>query len=351
MSVTFISSGQKVYVESSPEGTRNVKLKPAIYTLECSREEGLHLLDIQDKYSLPKKVYGKHEEAVKRVIHTHLSKKGNTGILLTGLKGTGKSLFVKFLSNQMLKQGYPIIQVNKAYSGEDLFNFVENLGDCVILFDEFGKNYSPYNSSGTPSQSSLLSMLDGLSNSKRLHLFTENSQDDITQYMINRPGRVHYHFKYNRLSNDIIKEFCEDSEVPKEVTEELLALVSKIKVLSFDVVKCLIDEWKLYGGALEDLIHTLNITLLSDTNKGSLKIISYIAADGTTIDFSKLEARLMGDYVYLDLKNTGDSYAFNSIQNERLDLSSVISVDGDIYTFKTDKGSVVKLYIDTPLNN
>lgn len=352
MSVTFISSGQKVYVESSPDGTRNVKLKPAIYTLEFSREEGLYLLEIQDNYTLPTKVYGNHEEAAKRVIHTHLSKKGNTGILLTGLKGTGKSLFVKFISNEMLKLGYPVIQINKAYSGEDLFNFVENLGDCVILFDEFGKNYYPYNGGGnTPSQTSLLSMLDGLSNSKRLHLFTENNSQDITQYMINRPGRVHYHFKYNRLSKEIIQEFCEDSGLPKEVTEELINLSTKIRVLSFDVVKCLIDEWKLYGGPMEDLLSVLNITTISDKQNGVCKLISFINEKGEAEDVSKYTASISGNYFYIDPKGSSVENGWPSSSNSlRLDMSNVSEIEDDIFVFKTEQGQEVKILTTSPMN-
>jgi len=357
MSVTFISSVQKIYVERSPEGTRNQKLTPAIYTLEVSREEGFFLLNIQDKYTLPEKTYGNHEEAAKRVIHTHLSRKGNTGILLTGLKGTGKSLFVKTISNLMIDLGYPVIQITKAFKGEDLFNFIENLGDCVLLFDEFGKNYSPYNQHGAPTQNSLLSVLDGLSNGKRMHLFTENSIEDISQYMINRPGRVHYHFKYNRLSKDVVKELCADYGLPEEVTNELIELSTFIKVLSFDVVKCIIEEWKLYGGELKGLLETLNITLVTDSNSRVFEVISYVDKNGAPKDHTRVEARLSGDTLFIDeilpsSQTFGSGYGKNEDSlTDRVEFNDVIGIDDEIYTFKSKRGNIIVIHINTPIGN
>lgn len=229
MSVNFIKAGQKTFVEKMPDGIRNLELEAKLYSLEFSRDEGFHLLDIADKYTLPEKTYGDHKSAAERVIKTHYSKRGNTGILLTGLKGTGKSLFVKFIANALIELGVPVIQINKPFHGEEMFNFIENIGNCALIFDEFGKNYTSYSNTNGPNQAGLLSLLDGLGNSKRLHLFTENDVGLISEYLINRPGRVHYHFKYARLSDEIIKEYCADLSIPDEIVKELLTLTTKLK--------------------------------------------------------------------------------------------------------------------------
>lgn len=352
MAVSFISSGQKVYVESFPEGARNVKLPPAIYSLESSREEGLFLLKIQDSYILPEKVYDNLEQVAAKVIRTHHNKQGNTGVLLTGLKGTGKSLFVKFISNQMLSQGFPVIQINKAYGGEELINFVENLGDCVLLFDEFGKHYTPYSnhSPGAPSQNSLLSMLDGLSNSKRLHLFTENDPNDISEYLINRPGRVHYHFKYNRLSNKVIEELCKDAQLPEDITKELIALSSKIRVLSFDAIKCLIDEWKLHGGELEQLLNTLNITLINNNQNHKLELLSYVDIDGNSHPVDKFIVKLGGESFTISPRETDPMGRLSPHNVLSLGFFNLTSIKNDVYTFKTDSGSEIKILSTVPIN-
>lgn len=340
MTVNFILSGQKTFIENIPEGIRALKLKPAIYSIECSREEGFFLLNIGETYTLPEKTYGDHTQAAERVIKTHYSKKGNTGILLTGLKGTGKSLFVKTISNMMLTLGIPVIQINKPYSGEDIFNFIENLGDCVLLFDEFGKNYSCYGSSGSqPTQAGLLSLLDGLSNSKRLHLFTENKVESISEYLIDRPGRVHYHFKYNRLSSLVITELCKDMEVPDNVTAELIELSTTVKTLSFDVVKCLINEWKLYGGKLVDHLQVLNIALCDNPKDVKVKLVSVIRNDGTVIPVEELVAtiRPQSGTVSIDKKGEPNLGYRNSFMNFYLDLP--VKIEEDLYTYVCEEGN------------
>ena len=347
MSVNFITAGQKTYVEKFPEGLRNVELKAKVYSLEFSREEGFYLLDIADKYTLPAKTYGDYKSAAARVIKTHFNKKGNTGILSTGLKGAGKSLFVKFIANAMLELNVPVIQINKAYQGEEIFNFIENIGNCVLVFDEFGKNYSQYSNPSQPTQAGLLSLLDGLGNSKRLHLFTENDVGTISEYLINRPGRVHYHFKYARLSDEIIKEFCEDQGVPDEIIKELLGLSSKLKVLSFDIVSCLINEWKLHGGKLIDHLNILNISLCRNPNDEDVKIISFVRADGTKIPPKDFRIDYRDNYINMNLQITENGYT-RSEYLDALRLDEAISVKGDIYKFSTRVGDVVTMKIKTP---
>lgn len=359
MPVTFINSGQKTYVESSPEGMKTTKLKPAVYSIEFSREEGFYLLNIAEVYKLPVKLYGNYEKAAKRVIKTHFDKEGNTGILLTGLKGTGKSVFVKIVANEMMKLGLPVIQINKAFNGEDLFNFVENIGACVLLFDEFGKNYSCYNTTSQPTQVSLLSLLDGLSNNKRLHLFTENNKEDISQYLINRPGRIHYHFNYNRLTSEVIREYCKDNDIPDNVIDELIGLSGKIRVLSFDVVKCIIEEWKRYGGTIEEHLPILNITMMGDKASKDIEIISIKDKQEKNLVTDTTTAYFRGDRIYIDnilrteAENTDKQGYWNNgsnADNDTVEMEKLIEVVDDVYSFTSVKGNTVKLKINKPLN-
>lgn len=337
MPVTFIQSGHKTYVESTPEGLVAAKLKPAIYSIENSREEGFFLLKIAESYTLPEKMYGEHEKAANRVLLTHYSKPNSTGVLLTGLKGTGKTLFIKVICNLMISQrNVPVIQVNKPYPGEEIFNFIENLGECAVVFDEFGKNYDRYGRGpGSNSQDGLLGLLDGMTKSKRLHLFTENDIEKISEYLLNRPGRVHYHFKYSRLPESIIRELCKDMGVNEAITNELIGLSKTLKTLSFDVVKCLIEEWKLYGGSLKEHLEILNITRYSNPKDQTYKLISVTNADGEKIDITKVKM----------IKNRDDHYSIyhDKDANDRyapcladLNFNDPVSVEGNTYVFVTE---------------
>lgn len=345
MTVSFIHSGQKVFIDKSPEGVRTPTLKAALYTIEYTREEGFFLLEIGDKYNLPEKMYGDHKSAAERVIKTHQSKKGSTGVLLSGLKGTGKSLFVKVISNRLIELGVPVIQINKPYPGTDLFNIIENAGVCALVFDEFGKNYSVYNGGSGPTQAGLLTLLDGLTNSKRIHLFTENSLDDISNLLINRPGRVHYHFKYDRLSSKVIQELCEDNQLPKEVIKELIELSSRLKVLSFDIVKCLIDEWKLYGGKLEELLKTLNITLCSDPDNKDVEVVSFVTLDGQNIDPKYLTVKKITDRLTVESLSAPE---FKQDIYLNLYIGDAVKIVEDVYHFIEERGFAVSIRIRNP---
>lgn len=346
MSVQFIISGQKTFVEKLPDGLKTESLNSKLYSLEFDRDNGFYLLEVADKYSLPAKTYGNYAAAAERVIKTHLRKQGNTGILSTGLKGSGKSLFTKFIANAMIDTGTPVIQINKPYPGAEIFNFIENVGNCVLVFDEFGKNYKTYDSGGgVPTQSGLLSLLDGLGNSKRLHLFTENDVGLISEYLLNRPGRVHYHFKYARLSVDVIQEYCDDMKVPEKVTKELLALCTKLKVLSFDIVSCLINEWKLYGGKLAEHLEILNVSLCRDPKQEEVQVISYTKADGTRVDPKTIRPDVRDNYINFNFIST-DKFSMPEYI-EPTNINEAVSVSGDIFTFVLRNGDIIIMKIKT----
>lgn len=344
MSVHFVISGNKTFVQKLPDGQNTDSLNAKLYSLELDRDTGFYLLEVADRYTLPKKTYGNYKEAADRVIKTHYNNKGNTGILSTGLKGTGKSLFAKFIANAMIDRNVPVIQINKPYPGAEIFNFIENIGNCVLVFDEFGKNYKHYdNGNGGSSQLGLLSLLDGLGNSKRLHLFTENDVALISEYLINRPGRVHYHFKYARLSDDVIQEYCEDLQVPEDIIKELLDLCSKLKVLSFDIISCLINEWKLYGGKLIEHLNILNVGLCRDPKKENVEIISYVKSDGKKINPKTVRVDFRDNYINLNL--IAENGGFPSEYLEPIHVSDAISVKGDVYKFVTKNGDFIVMRI------
>ena len=345
MSINFIISGQKTFVEKFPDDVRTEKLKNKLYSLEFSREEGFFLLDIADQYSLPEKIYANPQEVAKRIIKTHYNNKGNTGILMTGLKGTGKSLLLKIIANEMINIGIPVIQINKPFNGEDIFNFIENIGECVLIFDEFGKNYKAYDNGG-PNQLNLLSLLDGLGNAKRMHLFTENEVSLISEYLINRPGRVYYHFKFSRLSDSVIREYCLDRSIPEDIILELLDLSTKLNILSFDVISCLVKEWLQYGGKLIDHIDILNITLCKDPKKKDIELLSFVREDGSTLQQKDMQIDRYDKQINItiDTKING----LSKYEHLRaLFLNEAIYIKDNIYKFETPNGDKITLKIQS----
>lgn len=98
-----------------------------------------------------------------------------------GLKGTGKTIGAKILSNRM---GIPVILVNAPYNG--LLDFIQSLCfECVVLIDEAEKTFHE-------NGEILLKMIDGVYNEKRkLYLLTTNNLY-LDSNLLGRPGRIRY---------------------------------------------------------------------------------------------------------------------------------------------------------------
>lgn len=62
---------------------------------------GIYSICLTDKFVFPYKMYGLQNEFIDHVIKTYHATEGNLGIMLTGTKGTGKTVTAKELANKL----------------------------------------------------------------------------------------------------------------------------------------------------------------------------------------------------------------------------------------------------------
>jgi len=154
------------------------------------------------------KIYGIHTEKVKKVLKTFTSFERNLGVILSGDKGIGKSLFAKLVCIEAIGKGYPVIVVDRYIPGIDSYlNSIEQ--EVVVLFDEFDKTFCNNDNNGISPQTLMLSLFDGISVGKKLFLITCNEIRKLNDYLINRPGRFHYHFRFDYPSYEEIQEYLQ----------------------------------------------------------------------------------------------------------------------------------------------
>lgn len=237
-------------IESSFE-----KLPLGVYNLGLDQKG--YFLTKTSEFKFPSKIYG-DLSIIDRCIKTYENKKRNVGILLSGLKGGGKTITAKLLATKANK---PIINISAPYYGPDFIDFITDpiLGDCVIFLDEYEKTYRNNKSDSEDGNDSLLSLLDGPYETHHLFIFTVN-QTTINSNLINRPSRILYSKEYQGLSQEDVVEIAEDKLEDKTFMEDLVITCNKIYQLSFDILISIIEEINRFHEPASKCIEYMNLT-------------------------------------------------------------------------------------------
>lgn len=250
--MNIVNSGSK-YVVYGDE-VRTFKTLPAETFRVCfSQHEGFFLVKCED-LTVEEKVYGPYAKKVKKVMDTYNHSTRNLGIILSGPKGVGKSVFARLLSEEGKKRDLPTIIVNMAIGGID--TFISSITqECIVLFDEFEKIFS--NDEGD--QDKLLSLFDGIDNGRKLFVITCNKTYELSEYLLNRPGRFHYHFMLGAPDYDDAKEYLEDSLIDsaKENIEKLLSYHAA-NGFTYDILRAIVQELNC-GYSLKETLEDLNV--------------------------------------------------------------------------------------------
>lgn len=225
---------------------------------KCSQTGELYLEEI-GAFKIPSKLYGSTKNKAQRIIRTYRERSTNTGILLVGEKGSGKSLLAKVICEDA---EIPVIVVNNNYSGDTFCKLLQNIEqECVVLFDEFEKTYKRFeNGEGEVStQEEILTLLDGVYCSKKLFIFTSNSKWGIDEHMRNRPGRIYYFLEFEGIEESLAKEYCEENLKNKEWLPRIHNVMQAFPRLNFDMLQALVEETNRYNEDPVELLQLLNI--------------------------------------------------------------------------------------------
>jgi SpoVK/Ycf46/Vps4 family AAA+-type ATPase len=182
---------------------------------------GFHLEYYDKEFTFDFKVYGIEHDFIEHVIKAYENTSGNFGVLLNGIRGTGKSVTAKILANKL---DLPVIIVKSM--GEQNQSMIEWFADfnfdCIFLFDEFEKNFSE-------KDSSILQIMDGIYTSeyRRIFLLTTN-QTTINENLISRPSRLRYIKEFANLDSKVVKELLDDK---KNLANENAMLKQEIRDL------------------------------------------------------------------------------------------------------------------------
>jgi len=236
-------------------------LPPNNYNVQYNDMTGEYWLEPISEFVIPKKLYGDCVKKSERIINTFLSRPLTTGVLLNGVKGSGKTMLAKLVSANGAKVGIPTLVINKPYCGDGFNQFIQSIsGPCIILFDEFEKVYD------YSDQEKILTLFDGVYPSKKLFLLTTNKSGSVSEYLKNRPGRIYYSFSFDTLETKFVREYCQDNLINKSHIDDVVRYTQVFNFFNFDMLAAAIEEMNRYDETLLQVLDVLNI--VPETRRG-----------------------------------------------------------------------------------
>ncbi len=258
-----IKIGTKIEIYNDTVMTYN-ELPARSYIVRFEKMAGFYLDEYTDIQVKEDKIYGEHMKKVQKVLRTYEKFERNLGVILSGCKGIGKSMFAKLLSVEAIKGNIPIIVVDQYIPG--IASYLETIDQSVmVLFDEFDKTFcdvKPSEGEVEP-QAALLSLFDGISQGKKLFVITCNDIRKLNDFFVNRPGRFHYHFRFEYPSADEIRTYLHDKlgKVHYHEIEPIIAFSRKVD-LNYDCLRAIAFEVN-SGESFHSAIKDLNIINLA----------------------------------------------------------------------------------------
>lgn len=306
----MVLDGDAKVMDNLPKGTFHVTFSPM---------RGYGLERLESEFTIPETqhVFGRREGRVDMIEDSYNDSERSVGVMLTGEKGIGKTLFSRMVATRMRKHDMPTIIVDGSSVGNanGLANFLDTLpSNVVIMFDEYEKVFDE------EKQNALLGLFDGTSITKRMYIITANNTYKLNDYIKGRPGRFLFDIKFNFLNDKDVEEYL-TYHLP-ELPKSELGFAKKLSTLydlNYDMLNALVRMRKI-GYSFLDSIETLNLGLkdsYGDTSKKDVDIVIEITDKHTK-----------------EVTTVTDSRSFNMLhQLSDTDKKSVYGLHNDKYGY------------------
>lgn len=228
-----------------PEGCYYVQYNPI--TQECFLVEA-------PGFTVPGKLYGSFEDRADKILTTFAKRNKSMGVLLSGMRGSGKTLLAKLIAVKAAVLGMPTLIINNPLPSEVLNKFLQDMTQKVIVFiDEFEKTHE------RKDQIPMLGLLDGVFSTTKLFILTCNDVTKVDANMINRPGRIYYYLPFASMEPAAVHEYCEDCLINKKWLSLVEQTVCLFETFNFDMLQALIDEMNRYDYSPQEALTMLNV--------------------------------------------------------------------------------------------
>ena len=228
-------------------------LPPGNYTVCFDVLRGYYLEESEPFADLPPKIYGKVDAWSERILQAFKDSAGQQiGVLLSGEKGSGKTLLAKVIS---VRSGLPTIIVNTPFQDDQFLRFMQEIDQpAVVIWDEFEKVFNK------DQQDRILTLFDGVFTVRnKIMILTVNYLYQVQDFFHNRPGRIRYALEFQGLDVAFIKDYCTSNLKDASYLEDIIKVSVGCIDFNFDMLQALVRELNAYGGTVEEATEILNV--------------------------------------------------------------------------------------------
>lgn len=254
----FIKNGNEVKFKQNKPGEEYSLENGKVYKINFNGYGEVYL-DIMPNLIMPKKLYISEQKNkfVQKILNQYKTQdSGVLGVMLSGLKGSGKTVTAKQIA---MESNLPIILIDKYIHTryfKDAVRLLANIPVCII-FDEIDKM------GGIANMEDMLSIMDGTDTfGKILFILTCNNERKIDENMKDRCSRIRYWKKFEETPKEVTEEIIKDRLDNKELIETVKNFIEKnFNNSIFDNICAFIDEINLNpNSSLEELFEDMNIS-------------------------------------------------------------------------------------------
>jgi hypothetical protein len=299
------------------------KLPPGIYAIRQNPQTQEFFLELtRTTFALPDPLYGCEQTFVDRVLRTYKEMRSNLGVLLNGIKGTGKTVTCQAIANGL---GLPVILVDNSYEGK-VDSFLGDIQqDVTFFFDEFEKNFPSDYRSG----SKLLPIMDGVfKNSSRKVFLLTTSDLNVEPNLIQRPGRIRYLKTFENLDLETIMKIIDSRLTRPHRRDALVRFISELETITIDIVTSVVDETNIHDDDPETFGGFFNIK----KNRNEWDVFELL-----TNPHGKMEESLIVASASIDPKDITSNYVGYTLRANHQVLGEIMEVrDGGVVLTSTD---------------
>lgn len=217
-------------IDHIPAAHYNIKYEPA--------KETIHLVLANKRFAVPKKIYGDTLQKKDTILrHYRARDDRSTGVILSGRKGTGKTLLAEALGNDLIAQDIPVFSVIGAMPAAIIRTVLRVAGPCMFYVDEYEKIYTDDDDEDDDNSDALLTLFSDASLKQALFVITCNDTTKLNGNIINRPGRFLFHFRFEfGVDKSAVDEMLNDFDIQGTCRDVLRHyILSEANDVSMDV--------------------------------------------------------------------------------------------------------------------